>query len=506
MLNRRSAVFLTVLLWFPLPVWAQPATTPVTPAPAAESARAAEETWYAIEAAHQPSGYRHDSRTTSAGTITSNSEMVFAVKRDGQSVHISVRSTFVETTDFKPVSMTSTVQLGAKPVITEYRFTPDKVTVTTTQGDQSSTQTVANPPGWLTPAGADQFVLKRQAAEAATIKIRVLDPLSGLDPVDITYTLAEKGTLPTGEKSVKAWKYATSVSKLPGIKTLTWFDERGELLREETDLMGAPMVTSVSTKDKALANTGGAEILVTSYIKPDRRIPAARSTAIGSFVLKARKGEIPELPNEGPQKVERLAPDSVRITVATADRPTVTDAEAADPKLLGSSTMINAKDPLIVDLAAQATKAGGGTSAKEAEACRAFVYRYISNKNFGVAFGTASETARSKSGDCTEHGVLLAALLRARGIPARIVSGLVYVDDGRQAIFGYHMWAQALLANESGVKSWVDLDGTLSPTLPFDATHLALAVTPLADGELESSMAALVTLIGNLDIVVESAK
>ena len=40
---------------------------------------------------------------------------------------------------------------------------------------------------------------------------------------------------------------------------------------------------------------------------------------------------------------------------------------------------------------------------------------------------TAAEVARSREGDCTEHAVLLAALARARGIPARVAMGLVYV-------------------------------------------------------------------------------
>ena len=505
MLRRRLAPLTLFVLLFPTPLWAQPAN-PAAPPAVATQAKPTEETWYSIEAAHQPSGYRHDSRLKNTDGITSNSEMVFSVKREGKPVQISVRSTFVETNDFKPVSMTSTVQLGAKPVITQYQFNADKVAVTTTQGDQTTTKTVPNPPNWLTPAAADQFVQKRQAADSPSIKIRVLDPLAGLDPVDITYTLAEKTTLPAGEKSVKAWKYSTLVSTIPGVKSTTYFDERGELLREETDLLGSPMVTTVSTKEKALANTGGAEILITSYIKPDRRIPSARTTTAGSFVLKTRKGDVPEIPTEGPQHAERLAPDRVRMTLATAEHPPVPESEAADPKLLASSAMINAEDPMIIDLAAQATKGITAGPAKQAEACRAFVYRYIADKNFGIAFGTASETARSKTGDCTEHAVLLTALLRAKHIPARVVSGLVYVDDGRNAIFGYHMWAQALLPDEHGAKSWTDLDGTLSPTSPFDATHLALAVTPLGDGEIESSMASLVTLIGNLDIAVESVK
>ena len=41
--------------------------------------------------------------------------------------------------------------------------------------------------------------------------------------------------------------------------------------------------------------------------------------------------------------------------------------------------------------------------------------------------------ARTRSGDCSEHAVLLTALLRARGIPARVSHGLVYLEQRARA-------------------------------------------------------------------------
>ena len=67
------------------------------------------------------------------------------------------------------------------------------------------------------------------------------------------------------------------------------------------------------------------------------------------------------------------------------------------------------------------------------------------SKNFEVAFAAASEVARNRSGDCTEHAVLAAAMCRAVGIPSRVVVGLVYVDEpSRLKGFGYHMWNRGL--------------------------------------------------------------
>ena len=74
-----------------------------------------------------------------------------------------------------------------------------------------------------------------------------------------------------------------------------------------------------------------------------------------------------------------------------------------------------------------------------------FVHNYINRKDFSQAFASAVEVADTREGDCTEHAVLLAALCRARGIPARTAIGLVYVphDQG----FGYHMWTEVYINN-----------------------------------------------------------
>ena len=69
-------------------------------------------------------------------------------------------------------------------------------------------------------------------------------------------------------------------------------------------------------------------------------------------------------------------------------------------------------------------------------ALRDLVHNHISSKHLSTAYASASETARTGSGDCTEHAVLLAAVLKARAIPARVCHGLVYVELGGDAISG----------------------------------------------------------------------
>ncbi|MCA9294466.1 MAG: transglutaminase domain-containing protein, partial [Phycisphaerales bacterium] len=151
------------------------------------------------------------------------------------------------------------------------------------------------------------------------------------------------------------------------------------------------------------------------------------------------------------------------------------------------------------------------TSSIKAEALRKMTADAITDKSLDVGFASASAVVRTHEGDCTEHAVLLVTLLRYANIPARAVSGLVYIDQfvGEQNVFGYHMWAQALLPidpnNPAAGETWVDLDAAI-PTRPFDATHIAITTTDLADGSLATSMTDVARVLGNLRIKVESVE
>lgn len=60
----------------------------------------------------------------------------------------------------------------------------------------------------------------------------------------------------------------------------------------------------------------------------------------------------------------------------------------------------------------------------------------------GQMFAVASSAASSRSGDCSEHAVLLTGLARAFGRPARVVLGvLVVTHEDRLGAFG-HAWAE----------------------------------------------------------------
>ena len=102
-----------------------------------------------------------------------------------------------------------------------------------------------------------------------------------------------------------------------------------------------------------------------------------------------------------------------------------------------------------------------------------YVHQKLTKKTFSTALASAADVAGSLEGDCTEHAVLLAAMLRAADIPSRIAVGLVYVD-GVQA-FGGHMWTEAWIGD-----GWYPLDATLGRG-GIGAAHIKLADSSFAD-------------------------
>jgi len=104
---------------------------------------------------------------------------------------------------------------------------------------------------------------------------------------------------------------------------------------------------------------------------------------------------------------------------------------------------------------------------------------------------SALEVLRSKEGECQAHALLYTALSRAVGIPTRVVSGLVYLENMG---FLYHSWA------ESFTGCWIAVDPTFGQ-VPADASHIKLV-----EGENLEDLSPLVDVIGYLKAEVINFK
>jgi hypothetical protein len=98
---------------------------------------------------------------------------------------------------------------------------------------------------------------------------------------------------------------------------------------------------------------------------------------------------------------------------------------------------------------------------------------------------TASGALREQRGDAREFALVVTALARAAGIPARLVSGMLYWN-GR---FYTHAWSEVYIGR------WIQVDGMLGQ-VPVDAAHLPFARDVVDVGP------DLVRLLGRLEVEV----
>ncbi|MDF1744597.1 MAG: transglutaminase family protein, partial [Gimesia sp.] len=163
---------------------------------------------------------------------------------------------------------------------------------------------------------------------------------------------------------------------------------------------------------------------------------------------------------------------SVELTVVKVPDGSRLSDQKVESEYVVPTQFIQSDDPRIVKYAEEAVKSEKDPW-KKAKLMERYVYQNLRKKNFSTALASASEVAKNMEGDCTEHAVLLAAMLRAQKLPSRVVVGLVYIQS--RSSFGGHMWTEVFLDNR-----WIPLDGTLGKG-GIGAAHIKLADSSLAE-------------------------
>lgn len=472
----------------------------VIPAPPAFEAL---DLWSIIELNGERAGWTRLATRLDDGRITTISETRMAIRRGPIEIVIKMESRFVESEAGEPVSLWTSRELGAAPIEAEYTFDGDTIRVRSTQGGRTTTSTMDRPGGdWLTPHAAMRVMREALDRGDAQIELQTVDMSEGFRIMSMKRTEIEPTQIEVVGRTTPGFRSMTTTSVAPGMVVAEWMDIRGIPVRTETSMAGMKLVTVLADRDLATAKVDAPELMESTFVRPSRVIPNADGVRRGVYLLSLPEAPMPELLSVGGQVAETDGDGAVRVEVVAGRTSAASAEDVADTSLLGSSQMLRHDDPEVVRLTREALRNAGATPLERAEALRGFVFEYVDAKSLGVGFASASEVARTREGDCSEHAVLLTAMLRSAGIPSRVASGLVYVERflGGRNIFGYHMWSQALIETDEGLR-WIDLDATRPASIQHSATHITLAASAMDDGA-SNALVELVPLIGQLKIEV----
>lgn len=467
---------------------APPVSGPVDASPAAAPVPAPFDQWFVDAADGKKTGWsRRTLEQNADGQWVTTERSYSAEMHGGDKVEQRGSKVTVETAGLRLLSIVSTSTqksaAGEQTVVQKWAFTDKDIRMESSQGGSKSSRILPLPKGeWVTPAKAFALHAQHHKAGDKAFEISMYDPGLGQAPYKASYARLGDETLDLPAGKVKATKYKMTYSNMPGVVTYEWYDAAGKFVNNAFTMSGVLLSNKWATPAIAQADFTPVEMTGMSVVAVDKAIPTPALLRKVVYELNY-SAECPLVPPAlGPQSVEKLANGRVKVTVDldAAGEP----GPAPVPEDMGTSIMVDWKDPAVLALLPRIYDRFAGeklSDDKKARECARFVSRYMS-PTLGVSAGTASQTAKTKNGDCTEHAVLLTALLRASGIPARCATGMAYAGEegfvDHKNAFIFHAWSQAWIKDENGKGRWVNYDAALRR---YDAVHILLGASAQDD-------------------------
>lgn len=395
----------------------------------------------------------------------------------------TVRQRFgtIETPEGEVLRLDTRSNTGGGDIRTSGDVNDEGQLVLTLEGQgRSTTENVAWSKDIRGPYAVEQSLARSpvKAGEERTLKSYVPD-LNKVITIKLMVRRTEPVELGGGVKRdlmrVDSQVTGSDGKRIPELDTTYWADEGGQILKSFTDAFGG-YVTYRTTRESAEAPVIAErlDLLATSIIKTDTKIKSSETVRSATYQLSSADLTLKDvIPDDIRQQLVPAADGKTgTLAITTQDRQSGPEGpEKVADEYMAASALVNADDTRIQDVTRTATR-GINDPWEKVVAINNWVSRNLRRKNFEVAFAPASTVVRTLSGDCTEHSVLLAAMCRAAGIPARTAVGLVYVDS--LGGFGFHMWNEVYVN-----RRWVAVDATFRQS-EVDATHIKLGDSSLS--------------------------
>ena len=327
--------------------------------------------------------------------------------------------------------------------------------------------------GILLASGALEAALDSIAQPNQTLTFSVFDPLTmNKHPVRITMkgyeTLQIMGHDQTARK--------VSI-ELMGVSQMAWIGEDGSILQED-GLLGIRL--QQATKENALED----EWLTSSQDLTEMVSVPSNVVLKSPNELNRIKLKITGIPDTMDLNGGRQLYEAPILTIDRETLPTTFEStEIIDRRFMVSTPFIQSDHP---NMRHQVSEIVAPTDSPLTKASKImdWIYTHIEKRPV-LSVPNALETLNHRMGDCNEHAVLFAAMLRTAGIPVQIETGLLY-SKGR---FYYHAWNSLYLGK------WITADALMGQ-MPTDVTHICIL-----RGDIEQQVD-LIGIIGKIELEI----
>ena len=466
-----------------------------------------QETWESYYIQGSKVGYGH----TTKRQITENGRQLvewvgenrLTLTRFGRAITQSMTLFSVETPEGELIRFQTTLNQGPVPVKSEGRVEGNRLLVTTrSQGKQESTELPWGF-GCRSLFATEQILEQKNMQPGESRRFKSLLPvINQVADMRLEAIKFEPTELLTGTYELLKI-HSTAEMENNKIESLMWVNRTGQVLKTHFPALGqtsyrTTKATALDQPDAVAFDLGKFSTVRIKHVLREPhdtrqvvyRVQLENGDPSGVFVSSLSQSIVSIDEHEARIVVRAVRPDVPQEVDSEFIRPPNADD-------LSANHLIQSDDERIVQMAKESVPAGSDpwTAACSLES---IVGQRVVVKDFSQAFATAAEVAEHLEGDCTEHSVLLAALCRARGIPARVAMGLVYYPQ--ESGFAYHMWNEVWIGDR-----WVPMDATLARG-GIGAAHLKLADSNLKGATAYAAFLPVFQVLGQLAIQIEAVR
>ncbi len=463
------------------------------------------EFWEVQYLGNRPIGYLHQivmpSPTGSIGIYRIDADSFIRVSKDKKRLDQRLNVTSIEETDGRLRTIEAILKQGDLETKINGMVILGILRLKTQSKEKASGVDIPWPKQYGGPFAVAQSLRGRPMRPGETRKLSMLDPVLG-QLVQITLTAKDFMKTPLMDGNQHSLLEITSQAKVgdTSLVSTLWTNLSGETQKTYTSSLDIRSFRVERSLAESIRDAVACEMLTKTEIKLKSPLDDYASKESLDFQVRhAERDPFQMLPGRTNQSIKSTSAFSALVTVFAINEKSpipegVTPELTSDPSCLTASPVVQSDDGSVKKLAGQFfnDKELGKTVL---ERFRKGVFNWIEKKtDYSPLMSSAAEVARNRVGDSTEHAMLLAAIVRSRGVPSRIALGLVYNDSKENPALVFHAWTEVYLKDH-----WVSIDASVES--PFtDATYLKLVDSPLADHNPYAVLLTALNAIQHFDI------